>query len=60
MEKFNKKKALTVSKPRFDALKAQKEKYDKNVKILEQFKQDKWVPAPIFIETEEEKKNCKN
>ena len=59
LPKVQQKKAQTVSKPRLDALKAQKEKYDKNVKILEQFKQDKWVPAPIFIETEEEKKIVK-
>ena len=48
------KKIEAVAKKDLDALKSKKEKLEKIIKILLEKAQDKWVPAPLYIETEEE------
>ena len=37
-----------------DALKLKKAKYEKIVALLKEKLQDKWVPAPLYLETQEE------
>ena len=48
------KKIEAVAKKDLDALKSKKEKLEKIIKLLLEKAQDKWVPAPLYIETEEE------
>jgi len=57
MKKIPKGKAkqmLPAAKKEMDALKAKKTKYEKIVSLLKEKYQDKWVPAPLFVENEEE------
>ena len=56
LSKIQLKKVLATAKKDLDALKEKKEKYQKLINALEQYYQDKWVPAPLFVETEEEKR----
>ena len=48
------KQMLPIAKKEMDALKAKKTKYEKIVSLLKEKYQDKWVPAPLFVENEEE------
>jgi len=48
------KQALPIAKKELDALKAKKTKYEKIVSLLREKFQDQWVPAPLFVENEEE------
>ena len=48
------KQMLPVAKKEMEALKAKKTKYEKIVSLLKQKYQDKWVPAPLFVENEVE------
>ena len=51
----NKQKAvLPVAKKDLDALKAKKDKLERIVALLKEKSQDKWVPAPLYVEGEEE------
>ena len=43
-------------KKELDELNTKKKKYEKIVQLLKANKQNKWVPAPIYIQTEEEKR----
>ena len=54
LSKVQFKKIENVAKKDLDSLKAKKEKYEKIIKLLLEKAQDKWVPAPLYIETEEE------
>ena len=54
LSKVQFKKIEAVAKRDLDSLKAKKEKYEKIIKLLLEKAQDKWVPAPLYIETEEE------
>ena len=53
------KKIEASAKKDLNALKEKKEKFDKIIKLLLEKAQDKWVPAPLFIESEEEVKKEK-
>ena len=60
LEDLKKKKGLKKAdieskKQELDSLKSKKEKLEKIIKLLLEKAQEKWVPAPLFIETEEEK-----
>ena len=48
------KAVLPAAKKDLDGLKVKKDKIDKIVILLKEKSQDKWVPAPLYIETEEE------
>ena len=48
------KAVLPAAKKDLDGLKVKKDKIDKIVVLLKEKSQDKWVPAPLYIETEEE------
>ena len=48
------KQMLPVAKKEMDDLKKKKTKYEKIVSLLREKYQDKWVPAPLFVENEEE------
>ena len=60
MEAFKKlskaqfKKIEAAAKKDMDALKLKKAKYEKIVALLKEKLQDKWVPAPLYLETQEE------
>jgi hypothetical protein len=54
MGKAKLKQMLPVAKKEMDALKKKKTKYEKIVSLLREKYQDKWVPAPLFVENEEE------
>ena len=56
MNKTTAKKTLPMVKPKLDELKSKSEKIDKIIKLLLQKYQDVWVPAPLYVETEEQKK----
>ena len=56
LSKVQLKKVEGTAKKDLEGLKAKKEKYEKIIKLLGEKFQDKWVPAPLFIETTEEKK----
>ena len=62
LSKVQLKKIEGATKKDLDGLKAKREKYEKIIKLLGEKAQDKWVPAPLFIETTEdvkvEKKNA--
>ena len=49
------KKVEQVAKKDLDGLKAKKEKIEKILKLLIEKLQDKWVPSPLYIQSEEEK-----
>lgn len=61
-EAFNKlpktqyKKIEAMAQKGLDALNQKKEKYSKIIYMLNERLQDKWVPAPLFIESQEESK----
>ena len=38
----------------FQKIKSKKEKYDEIINILKEDFQNKWIPAPLFLEKEEE------
>ena len=48
------KAVLPAAKKDLDGLKVKKDKIEKIVVLLKEKSQDKWVPAPLYIETEEE------
>ena len=48
------KQMLPAAKKELDALKAKRGKYEKIVSLLRENSQNKWVPAPLFTESEEE------
>ena len=57
LKKLNKgqfKKVEAVAKKDLEGLKAKKEKLDKILKLLIEKFQDKWVPSPLFVQSEEE------
>ncbi len=48
------KSELPIAKRDLDGLKAKKEKLDKILALLKEKSQDKWVPAPLYVEAEQE------
>ena len=50
------KKFGAAIKKELDTLKGQKEKLEKLIKILLEKQQNQWIPAPLYYESEEEKK----
>ena len=54
-KKPEQKKKEPLFKKELDELNKKKTKYEKVVQLLKANKQNKWVPAPIYIQTEEEK-----
>ena len=59
LSKIQFKKIEAVAKKDLDRLKTKKEKIEKIVKLLAEKSQDKWVPAPLYIESEEEREVIK-
>ena len=59
LSKVQFKKIEAAAKKDLDRLKLKKEKIEKIVKLLGEKAQDKWVPAPLYIETEEEREIIK-
>ena len=54
LPKSKAKSVLPVAKKDLDALKEKKGKFEKILALLKEKSQDKWVPAPLYVETEEE------
>jgi hypothetical protein len=54
LPKSKQKSILPVAKKDLDGLKAKKDKLEKIIAVLKEKSQDKWVPAPLYVEGEEE------
>ena len=54
LPKGKQKAVLPALKKDLDELKIKKEKIDKIIALLKEKSQDKWVPAPLYVEAEEE------
>ena len=54
LPKGKQKQAMEMAKPELDAMKVKRIKYEKNISVLREQYQNKWVPAPLFGEDEEE------